>query len=246
MKIKIFYLTLAIALCANMLYGMSINNKTRESELIERLNNKFNDVKTFIADTELINERRNGKEDTIIGKTYYKKPNMWRGEMNSIHQNSDVNPGITVRNSEYKLIYIPVFNMAYKYDFKKENEVLGPMQEFANMMGINTKVTVKYITSYVENRKEIHVFEGILEGGDEKIILKYYNDTGLAKELRMEDNGEVSILKFKNIKINVPLDDMLFYLELPKSVNVINVTDKRFKKISPEEMKKEDMCNDSH
>ena len=237
MKNKVIYLIICFLIAGHIIYAEDKNNIKK---LIEELNRKFENVQTFVADTKFINKKQEDNPHLTIGKTYYKKPYMWRGELSSPEHADSGFQGITVKNKEYKLTYIPFFNIAYKYNIKKQNEILKQIHQFSTVIDLPNTQMINYVTSYEEDQREICVFEilsdnNIKNDGAEKIILEFHRSNGLAKALRMYINDkEVSILQFSNFKINIPIDDSLFYIDLPENVKIIDMTKKVFKEVTPE------------
>ncbi|GIW42109.1 MAG: hypothetical protein KatS3mg076_2686 [Candidatus Binatia bacterium] len=197
------------------LAGAAPPTETRVSDLVRRLQQRYEETEDFAADVVQKSVFRSlGRTLEARGRVYFKRPGRLRWEVENATRE------LIVADGTYLWIYHPDRKQAYKAPFDR---------------AFRSRTPVSFLLGLGRISEEFHVTDAGSDGTALRLRLEPRSATELGvleltvdaatldvRKARIEDPlGNVTELEFRNFRRDLALEDSLFLFEPPEGTEVL-------------------------
>lgn len=202
-------------------------------EIVGNFREKYKSVKSFSADFEQTTIVA-GRKRIAKGRLNFQKPNLFRQEYVD-PANPENMTQLIVADGKKLWSYTPLINQITKQNMVQDESRMELLPGFGNSMeNIEKNYSLSLVADELAEKSGSHLVELIPKNVDMNsktmfdVLRIWIRDADSAPTQFMykdKKNELTFVLSFKNMKINVELDEATFKFEPPKGVQIITVPD---------------------
>lgn len=185
-------------------------------EILDKMQSTYEQITSFETTYyQTLTNAASKEQELRKGKIYFKKPELilWQVE--------EPEPEKLVVNPEGIWDYFPQENTAYKY----KKDTLFSSKTMLKFISGKANIKEDFIPEFIAKEKDGLKFKLVPKKPEANLVLAFIwideQKKLLNRILLVDFFGNGNELSLTNTKLNIPLEDNLFYLTLPQDVEII-------------------------